>query len=118
MTKSFTCQGRVVHPADIQLLQLLIDDHPSWSLYRIACELCAIWNWATPTGQIKDFAARSFLIRLMSHNIIILPPVRIEQQKLRGYTRPEFVPDVPFQQTITRRYFMTIDTQVSGVTLQ
>ena len=98
MPEYFTCQGRIILPTDIQWLQSWIDDHPSWSRYRIACELCTIWNWATPTGQLKNFAARSFLLKLMSRNLITLPPVRTEKQRLRGYARPEFVPDVPFQQ--------------------
>lgn len=98
MSESFTCQGRVVQSTDIQWLQSWIDDNPSWSRYRIACELCKRWNWSTPTGQLKDFAARSFLVKLMSRNLITLPPVRTEKQRVRGYTSPIVVPVSTLQQ--------------------
>jgi len=88
MPESFVCQGRVVQPADIQWLQSWIVDHPSWSRYRLACELCKLWDWSSPTGQLKDFAARSFLLKLATRGLITLPPVRKEKQRVRGYTRP------------------------------
>lgn len=98
MPESFICQGRVVQPADISWLQSWIDDHPSWSRYRIACELCKFWNWSTPTGQLKDFAARSFLLKLMVRGLIILPPVRTEKQRVRGYASPISAPALALQQ--------------------
>jgi hypothetical protein len=88
MSEPILCQGRVVQPADIQWLQSWIDDHPSWSRYRLACELCQFWQWTTPTGKLKDFAARSFLHKLMIRGFITLPPVRTEKQRAHGYSRP------------------------------
>jgi hypothetical protein len=88
MPEPILCQGRVVQPAEISWLQSWIDEHPSWSRYRLACELCKLWQWTTPTDKLKDFAARSFLIKLMARGLITLPPVRIEKQRVHGYTRP------------------------------
>ena len=88
MPESFVCQSRVVQPADIQWLQSWIIDHPSWSRYRLARELCKLWDWSSPTGQLKDFAARSFLLKLATRGLITLPPVREEKQRVRGYARP------------------------------
>ena len=98
MPESFVCQGRVVQPADIQWLQSWIVDHPSWSRYHLACELCKLWDWSTPTGQIKDFAARSFLLKLMARGLITLPPVRTEKRRVRGYDSPISAPTVELQQ--------------------
>ena len=98
MPESFICQGRVVQPSDISWRQSWIDDHPSWSRYRIACELCKFWNWSTPTGQLKDFAARSFILKLMVRGLIILPPVRTEKQRVRGYASPISTPALALQQ--------------------
>ena len=98
MPESFVCQGRVVQPADIQWLQSWIVDHTSWSRYRIACELCKIWDWCTPTGQHKDFAARSFLLKLMARGLITLPPVRTEKRRVRGYASPISAPTMDLQQ--------------------
>lgn len=98
MPESFLCQGRVVQPADIPWLQSWINDHPSWSRYRLACELCKLWDWSTPTGQLKDFAARSFLLKLMARGLITLPPVRTEKQRVRGYASPISSPVLALQQ--------------------
>jgi hypothetical protein len=98
MSDSFTCQGRVVQPADIQWLQSWIDEHPSWSRYRLACELCKLWGWSSATGQLKDFAARSFLRKLMSRDLITLPPIRAKMQRTRGYTNSILTPDGTIQQ--------------------
>lgn len=88
MPESFVCQNRVVQPSDIKWLQSWIIDHPSWSRYRLACELCKLWDWTSPTGQLKDFAARSFLLKLATRGLITLPPVRESKQRARGYARP------------------------------
>jgi hypothetical protein len=88
MLESFVCQNRIVQPTDIQWLQSWIIDHPSWSRYRLACELCKLWDWSSPTGQLKDFAARSFLLKLATRGLITLPPVRESKQRVRGYVRP------------------------------
>jgi hypothetical protein len=96
MPESFTCQGREVKPADISWLQSWIADHPSWSRFRLARELCKLWGWTIPTGRLKDFAARSFLVKLMSRGLITLPPVRTEYQRERGYANVTFA--VPHQQ--------------------
>jgi hypothetical protein len=98
MLESFTCQGRVVQSTDILWLQSWIDDNPSWSRFRIAGELCKLWDWSTPTGQLKDFAARSFLLKLMTRGLITLPPVRTEKQRVRGYASPIVTPAVALQE--------------------
>jgi hypothetical protein len=98
MPESFVCQNRVVEPADIPWLQSWIVDHPSWSRYRLARELCKLWDWSTPTGQLKDFAARSFLLKLMARGLITLPPVRTEKQRVRGYASQISAPVVELKQ--------------------
>ncbi|MBU4261748.1 MAG: DUF4338 domain-containing protein [Proteobacteria bacterium] len=100
MPESFTCQGRLLQPADISWLQSWIVDHPSWSRYRLACELCKLWDWSTPTGQLKDFAARSFLVKLMARGLITLPPVRTEKQRAHGYASPVSASVVALQQPL------------------
>ncbi len=96
--ESFICQGRVVQPTDISWLQSWIDNHPSWSRFRLAGELCKLWDWSTPAGQLKDFAARSFLLKLMARGLITLPPVRTEKQRVRGYASPIVTTAVALQQ--------------------
>ena len=69
-------QGRVLSWQDFLELQKLIDGHPEWSRHRISKELCQQWNWRSPSGQLKTFAARSFLRTLEQRHQLRLPAVR------------------------------------------
>ena len=57
-------QGRLVRSEEIEWLQGWIDESPEWSRKRIARELCQRWGWQDLKGQLKDFAARGFLLKL------------------------------------------------------
>jgi len=45
-------------------LQACIREHPDWSRHRITQHLCEQWDWRTHAGQLKTFAARSFIDKL------------------------------------------------------
>lgn len=66
-------QGREIAPTDIQLIQQLLADNPSWGRTRLSKELCQIWQWRKPNGQIKDIACRSLLLKLEKAGCIVLP---------------------------------------------
>ena len=59
-------------------IRRLIELNPAWSRRRISVELAEIWNWRTGTGQLKDMAARSLLLKLEQRGMLTLPP---RQQK-------------------------------------
>jgi hypothetical protein len=88
MSNSFICQGRLVDEACLVWLHTWIDAHPDWSRLRIAKELCKLWNWTTPAGQLKDFAARTFLRKLLERGLITLPPIRTGMQRKNGFAAP------------------------------
>jgi hypothetical protein len=75
-----------------------IIEHPSWSRYRLARELFKLMAWSTPTGHLKDFAALSFLLKLMTRGLITLPPVRTEKQRVSGYASSIPTPVIALQQ--------------------
>lgn len=54
----------------------LIGDHPEWTRYRISRELALLWNWRSTSGQLKDMAARSLLLKLEQRGLITLPARR------------------------------------------
>lgn len=85
MSNSFVCQGRLVNDADLIWLRSWIDAHPDWSRYHLAKELCNLWNWKTPTGQLKDFAVRTFLRKLLERGLIALPPIRTNKRTKKGF---------------------------------
>ena len=78
-------QGRDLRPADLAWLREWIGAHPTWSRKRLAKELCVQWDWRDGAGRLKDFAARSFLLKLASAGQITLPALR--PRSLTGFRR-------------------------------
>jgi hypothetical protein len=79
-------QGRAVSPAQVEWLREWIAAHPAWSRKQIARELCAAWEWRDQAGRVKDFAARSFLLKLAGQGRIALPALRPKGRT--GFRRP------------------------------
>jgi hypothetical protein len=64
-------------------LQSWIGNNPEWSRKRLARELCAQWDWRNGQGRLKDFAARSLLLKLEGGGWIRLPPLQEHQRRIR-----------------------------------
>lgn len=77
MKETIIYQSRKLDAADLSWLQNWIAEHGYWSRARLAKELCREWNWRTASGQIKNYAARSFLIKLEHRGLINLPPLQV-----------------------------------------
>lgn len=77
-------QGRLVGKADLDWVRRLIEEHGDWSRKRLAQELCRQWGWCNGQGVLKDFAARSFLLKLAGQGEVKLPAVRRWKRKERG----------------------------------
>jgi hypothetical protein len=58
-----------------------IGEHPEWSRKRLARELCARWDWRDARRHLKDFAARSFLMKLEAQGHLKLPPLQLHQRR-------------------------------------
>jgi len=69
-------QGRVIGAAQLQQLRYLLESHMEWSRYRLSVELCLLWEWRAPNGQLKDMAARALLLKLEQQGYLRLPPKR------------------------------------------
>jgi hypothetical protein len=69
-------QGRRIEPVELREMRELVANHPEWSRYRLSRELCRRWDWRTPTGQWKDMAARSLLLKMAQRGWIPLPARR------------------------------------------
>lgn len=74
-------QGRQVTMAELRELQQRIEAHPEWSRHGVAKDLCERWQWQTPLGRWKTFAARSLLLKLEAKHGLRLPAVRFEQRR-------------------------------------
>lgn len=69
-------QGRSIGAAELLQLRSLLESRPEWSRYRLSVELCLLWNWRAPNGQLKDMAARTLLLKLEQRGQVRLPPKR------------------------------------------
>lgn len=81
MQETITCQGLRLDAADLVWLQNWIKQHHDWSRKRLAFELCRQWDWCTPTGRLKNYAARSFLLKMEQRGFIVLPPIRTAMRR-------------------------------------
>lgn len=96
MTGLICCQGRTVSVEQLAWLRDWIGRHPDWSRKRLARELCGVWQWRNERGRLKDFAARSFLLKLEVRGQVQLPPLQFQKRRparevevLGGWKEPE-----------------------------
>lgn len=69
-------QGRELGLAELSEIRTLLATEPEWSRYQLSRALCERWNWRTATGQIKDMAARTLLLKLEQQGLVELPARR------------------------------------------
>ena len=81
MTDQRYVQGRLIGKTELDWVRRLIAEHGDWPRKRLAQELCRQWNWRNGQGVWKDFAARSFLLKLAAQGEVVLPAVRRWRRK-------------------------------------
>ena len=95
MENTTIIQGRKTTYEDIKLVQELIAANPQWHRTRLSKELCTLWNWRNPSGQIKDMACRTFLLKLEERGHLTLP----ERRRTGGSSIKAPIPIVPHKTT-------------------
>lgn len=84
MTDQRYVQGRLVGKTELDWVRRLIAEHGDWNRKRLAQELCRQWDWRNGRGVWKDFAARSFLLKLAAQGEVVLPAVRRWRKQVPG----------------------------------
>ena len=84
MNQTQIIQGRPFGAQELAQVQALLTDHPDWSRRRLSLQLAQLWAWRTPTGQLKDMAARTLLLKLEGRGWIQLPTRRHAPPKRMG----------------------------------
>jgi hypothetical protein len=74
-------QGRRISATEMAWLTGWIEGHPQWSRKRLARELCQRWQWVDGQGRLKDFAARSLLLKLEARGVVKLPPLQLYNRR-------------------------------------
>jgi hypothetical protein len=97
--ETMVMQGRGLGAAELTQIRTLIATQPGWSRYRLSRELCLLWDWRTATGQIKDMAARTLLVKLEQRGLVELPARRWASPNRMRHKR---VVEVPHAQEVVR----------------
>jgi hypothetical protein len=85
MSEIIKSNGRLISKSDIKLINTLIKQNKDWNRTRLSKELCLIWDWRMPNGQLKDMACRSLLLKLHRLKLIHLPePVHDGRNNIRN----------------------------------
>ena len=98
MVSTLHLQGRVVSDQDLFWLRHVREVHPDWSRKRLARESCQHWDWRDGSGRLKDFAARSLLLKLEALDLLTLPPLRFQYRSARRLPcpPPDWQPPAPW----------------------
>ncbi len=76
MDQRFIVQGRRLERPELERLRFWVSAHAGWSRRRLSVELAGRWRWRNGTGQLKDMAARTLLLKLHERGLLELPPRR------------------------------------------
>jgi hypothetical protein len=93
-----TIQGRQISRLEIAEIQTLIQANPRWSRRRLSVDLALRWQWYAPSGQLKDMAARTLLLKLEARGLLTLPLRRrnpVRRALPTEQDRPESPPPEP-----------------------
>lgn len=83
-------QGRLIGGVEIADIRALIESHPLWSRRRLSEALAHHWQWYAASGQLKDMAARSLMLKLHERGLITLP----ERRRVPAARLRDRVPDL------------------------
>jgi len=82
-------QGRRIGDLEIAEIGALMAANPGWSRWRLSRVLARRWQWFAPSGQLKDMAARTLLLKLEQRGLIALPPRQRAPVRGRSRLRPQ-----------------------------
>lgn len=69
--------GREFSQDDIQTIKRLMEQDPSLKRTPLSRQLCELWRWTKPNGELKDMTCRVALLRMCVDGLITLPPSRM-----------------------------------------
>jgi hypothetical protein len=91
MERSLRILKREIGSSELALIKKLIETTGERGRTFISKELCQIWDWRLPNGQLRDIACRDLLRRLEKRGLIELPsPLRAARRP--GYKNTTSLP--------------------------
>lgn len=92
MERSITILKREIGSSELELIQALIERFGHRGRTYISKELCRLWDWRLPNGQLRDIACRDLLRRLDRRGLIQLPPP-LHAARKPGYKNKTVLPE-------------------------
>ena len=97
MLENEIVQGRRIGSREVGEIRGLIEANPLWSRSRLSVALSQRWQWYATSGQLKDMAARSLLLKLHERGLIVLPQRRRAPATRRSEATPDLLDSLPPQ---------------------
>jgi len=91
MERSLTILKREIGPQELTLVKELIRTSGDRGRTYISKQLCQVWDWRLPNGQLRDIACRDLLRRLERRGLIQLPAA-LRPARRPGYKNTVFLP--------------------------
>lgn len=91
MERSLTILKREIGSKELGLIKGLIESVGHRGRTYISKELCRLWDWRLPNGQLRDIACRDLLRRLEKRGLIQLPPA-LRRTRQPGYKNKTSLP--------------------------
>jgi len=88
-------QGRRIGSLELSQIREQIEANPHWSRFRLSVVLAQRWQWYAASGQLKDMAARSLLLKLHERGLIVLPERRRAPTTRRSVAIPDLFDSLP-----------------------
>jgi len=78
-------RNRAIAQGDLDFIKNQMAAHPGLGRTGLSQLLCELWNWRSPSGQVKEYACRDLLLRLEEWGHIKLPKrLSFNGQKKKG----------------------------------
>jgi hypothetical protein len=74
--------------SEIQTIRDLMAQDPRLGRSALSRQLCQLWGWTKPNGELKDMTCRVALLRMQADGLITLPPSRIGVVRKRAHFAP------------------------------
>lgn len=78
--------GREFTLHELELMRILIENNPQFNRMRLSKEVCRMFQWLKPDGELKDMSCRVAMLRMHEDGVIILPPPTKIKRPLKKIT--------------------------------
>jgi hypothetical protein len=111
--RPLTILKREIGPAELAQIKGLLETTGHRGRTYLSKELCQLWDWRLPNGQLRDIACRDLLRRLEKRGLIELPPP-LHPARRPGYKNTTSLPKdfVPTVLSQSLREFSSLEIEM------